>query len=89
MHEDARSRRRPGALLQWGLAIGILALCIVFFFQTRDPMIIVFGIIAAAITATVVWMLAGGGTKILVKCSACSVLNDEDAKYCKACAALL
>lgn len=76
---------------QWltrGLVVSVALFSLLFFFQTKDPMILVFGVIAAVI----LWsLLARGGrwvetpTQIRVRCTACRALNLEDAKFCSSC----
>lgn len=84
------SSRRAVALLAT-LAVGVLT--VLYFFQTRDPMMLVFGIIAASLVWVVASGRAGWGSaagvppaqQIRVKCRSCGGLNPEDAKYCNAC----
>ena len=79
----------PAAL---ALVVGILA--ILFFFQTRDPMVLIFGVIAAFMILAIASAMTGGGFggfgppdagAVRVRCASCRALNPEDARYCNQC----
>lgn len=72
------------------LTVAIAGFSILFFFQTKDPMILIFGIVAAGLVLGVLIVarllrsgLFGG---VRVRCRECSALNLEDAKFCSQCA---
>jgi hypothetical protein len=78
---DAQTR----AIVDWALMLAIGLFAVLFFFQTRDPMILIFGIIAASVYHFVRRGSRAQGTEIRVKCIACGGLNLEDAKFCSQC----
>lgn len=65
----------------------IVATAVVSFYLTRDPLVLVFGFIAAAFVEVAMRVIGAGAgmTTTRVKCLACSALNLEDARYCSAC----
>ena len=69
--------------LRWGIGSLVIVLSILFFFQTRDPMLLIFGIIATTMVA--VSLRPPSGVLIRVKCTACGALNEEHAKFCSQC----
>lgn len=77
--------------LPWVVAAGVLALAVSLFFQTKDPMVLVFGLIVAAIAYVLarhrgrLSPLAPGAVQVRVRCPACRALNPEDAKFCAQC----
>ena len=63
---------------------------VLFFFQTRDPMILIFGLMSAGMLFGVVWLVSasrGGalGGRVMVRCPSCRGLNAEDARFCSQC----
>lgn len=71
-----------------GLAAAVLLLGVVFFFRYKDPMILVFALLAAVAAAAVAFVAgslrgAVGGAR--VRCGACERLNVEDARFCVDC----
>ncbi len=73
-----------------GIVIAILAVVgVLFFLQYKDPMILIFAVIAATMVAAVFGAFpryASSGDSIQVRCRACSALNRESAKFCDQCA---
>lgn len=76
------------------IAAGVLVvLSVLFFFQTKDPMILLFGVVAAAMLVLVAVAIAflaalaprlsGGGVQ--VRCRACGALSPAASRYCGAC----
>ena len=79
-----------------GAAVFLLAALL--FFQTRDPIVLVFGFVFALVVAGMLrprrwygyWHPGYGAPQqpppvVRVKCSSCGALNDEHARYCSAC----
>lgn len=76
----------------WVTMAVLVALGVLFFFQTRDPMIMIFFIVFPAMILGVVLVLdflaralRGGVGGVRVKCRECAALNLEDARFCSAC----
>ena len=75
-----------GALVLFGL---------LFFFQTKDPMILLMALLATGalyVVLLVLRLLAGGAggpggaaPQVRVRCRDCRALNLEDARYCGQC----
>lgn len=86
-----RVMRMVGSLRVIGLALGlgVMAFAMWFFFQTGDPMILIFGLVAVATLATIGFasriVSRTRGSDIRLKCGACSALNMESAKFCSQC----
>ena len=78
---------RTRTLIRYGLTGLFAVLGILLFFQTRDPMILIFAVIAAGILNLVLGVGAfrAGATQVRVKCRSCGALNLDDAKYCSQC----
>lgn len=74
--------------MAWMLTGGIALFAVLFFFQTRDPMILIFGLVAIGILWAVMMSVGRGGAgapDVRVRCPACRALNLEDAKFCSQC----
>lgn len=71
----------------WAVTIALGAFGILFFFQTKDPMILILSVIAAGVILAVVTLIPrlSGGAMVRIKCRACAGLNVEDAKFCAHC----
>lgn len=72
------------------LIVGIGLFSILFFFQTMDPMILVFGAIAAVMLYLMMvrgsrWLEMPQQHQVRVRCPSCRALNLEDAKFCAQC----
>lgn len=83
------------------VAVVIMAFSALLFFQTRDPMMIIFGFIAAVLTTSFFrpwrwhgyrygypgwWGAPAPPVQVVkVKCASCGALNDEHARYCSHC----
>jgi len=78
----------------WLTAGVLVVLGVLLFFQTRDPMILIFGVMGAGtllVVLAVIGLLRTGVDAISrpgirVKCGSCGALNLEDAKFCSQCA---
>jgi hypothetical protein len=78
--------RYPLWLYLASVAIGMFA--VLFFFQTRDPMILIFGIILAAMLWLAMYFArAPNGFRgtVMLRCGSCRGLNPESAKFCNQC----
>lgn len=76
--------------MTWLVVAAVAAFAVLFYLQTRDPMILLFGIVSAAMVAFVMHLVAAQkagelSASVRVKCRACGGLNAEDAKHCSAC----
>ena len=74
----------------WWLYVVSAALVVfgvLFFFQTRDPMILLFGFVAAGMFWLVVHLMRGaaGPSGTLLRCPSCRNLNPGNARYCNQC----
>lgn len=74
----------------WWLYVVTTALVVfgvLFFFQTRDPMILLFGLIGAGMFWLVVHLMRGaaGPTGVLLRCPSCRDLNPGTARFCNQC----
>lgn len=72
----------------WVVSGAFLALSILFFFQYKDPMMLIFGLIVPAMLLfglLVLGLLRGGIGGVRVRCRECSALNLEDARFCAQC----
>jgi hypothetical protein len=82
------------------VAVVGLAFAILFFFQTHDPMILIFGLMAIFIASLIFrsrrWMWGYGpmwavgpaqppAEVVKVRCPACRALNEENARFCHQC----
>lgn len=94
---------RPSPWMWVGPALGavVFLLAALLFFQTRDPMVMVFGFVFAVVISSMLrpWRWYGYGhwhpwygapqqppqQIVKVKCVSCSALNDEHARYCSQC----
>lgn len=81
-----RDSMRPW--LRYALLGLVVAMSVVFFLHTGDPMILIFGMMACGL----LWLLVGprrqGASwrpEVRVRCRACGHLNPEDARYCNQC----
>ena len=102
MQPSAPPQRSPYA--RWilsAIAVAIITFAVLFFVQTRDPMILIFGIIAAFMALAIFrpyryWGWGYGPmwgygpaqppTEIVkVRCAACRALNEENARFCHQC----
>lgn len=84
--------------LRWamlGVALGVAALAVLMFSRTGDPMLLVFGGLAATLAALA--MVPRGwyphswhpgpppGAVVRVRCASCRALNLEEARFCGQC----
>ena len=73
----------------WWFFLGAFAIVVagvLFFFQTRDPMLLFFGLIAAGMFWLVVHLSrSGAGSGVFVRCGSCRSLNPEAARFCNQC----
>lgn len=72
----------------WAIAGAIFALAVLLFFQLKDPMLLIFGLMPGAILIGIVVLvsvLRAGLGGVRVKCRECGALNLEDAKFCAQC----
>lgn len=76
----------------WAWIVGglLFAFGVLFFVQTKDPMILVMAVFSGAIVLGIGLLVAaaasgalGGGVK--VRCRACAALGPEGAAYCGSC----
>lgn len=91
----ADNEPRPGA---WWIVIAV-ALVLVsamgMYFASRDPMLLIFGGIAAVAVGFLAFLALAAArgnagpppssAQILVKCTGCGHVNPEDARFCKKC----
>lgn len=71
-----------------GVALLLVALGVLFFFMTKDPMILIFALVAAAIAlviANAARLRPPQAEVVRVRCRECSGLNPEAARHCMAC----
>lgn len=79
-------RRRLGFAVAF--LVGLLLLSVYAFFETGDPMVLLFGILACLLLAAgyaVVRGLARHDSGIRLKCTSCAGLNLDGARFCSAC----
>ena len=74
----------------WIVAGVLLALSVALFFQYKDPMLLIFGLILSGSLLGVLALkrLATGATSgvtVRIRCRECGALNLEDAKFCSQC----
>lgn len=73
-----------------GIALlgAVVFLGLLFFVQTKDPMILIFTMVAAAPLGILVLLTgkrAAPTVEVRVRCPACRALSSEDAKFCVGC----
>lgn len=79
-----------GRFPPWAIVVSsiLVALGLLFFVQTRDPMLLIMPIFWAGLLlfgVAALKALRGGLGGVRVKCRECGALNLEDAKFCSAC----
>lgn len=89
MQDSQEPSRARSPLWLYAITVIVGALAILFFFQTRDPMVLIFGIVAAAMLWLVGLLLArdrrGLAGGVAVRCPSCRALNPEAARFCNQC----
>jgi hypothetical protein len=89
MQEAAAPPASPFPLWAFVASGLVIAFAVLFFFQTRDPMILIFGLMAAGmvwVVALLVRLLSGGmGGGVVLRCPSCRGLNPESARFCNGC----
>ena len=70
----------------YGIACALFLFGVVFFLQTRDPRVIVFGAIAAGVVALLARGVgAPGAGRVAARCRECRAPNPEGARSCNEC----
>jgi hypothetical protein len=90
--DPSKKGHRRGLIIGNTVLFSILVFAIGSFLQTRDPMILIFGVIAGGTVALVMALVKRGLASndarpelVKLRCRACQSLNPETARFCNAC----